>query len=88
MDGSEFIGPFTLYDQLDPFYNVNIADGDVNIAYSDTIIVSFNEPVRLSGGQPLTDDSAKENFIIINLKVIIQVDYLVFIKLIQIVRTI
>ena len=64
MDGSEFIGPFTLNDQLDPFYNVNIADGDVNIAYSDTIIVSFNEPVRLSGGQPLTDDSAKENFII------------------------
>ena len=64
MDGSEFIGPFTLYDQLNPFYNVNIADGDVNIGYSDTIIVSFNEPVRLSGGQPLTDDSAKENFII------------------------
>jgi len=66
MDGSEFIGPFTLYDQLDPFYNVNIADGDVNIAYSDTIIVSFNEPVRISGGQPLTDDIAKENFIIID----------------------
>jgi len=64
MDGSEFIGPFTLNDQLDPFYNVNITDGAVNIAYSDTIIVSFNEPVRLLGGQPLTDDSAKENFII------------------------
>ena len=66
MDGSEFIGSFTLNDQLHPFYSLSIQDGALNIENSDTIIVSFNEPVRISGGQPLTDEIAKENFVILD----------------------
>jgi len=66
MDGSEFIGSFTLNDQLHPFYSLSIQDGALNIENNDTIIVSFNEPVRISGGQPLTDEIAKENFVILD----------------------
>jgi len=66
MDESEYIGPFTLYDKFKPFYNINIADGDTNVSNTDTILLTFNEPIRLLNGQPLTDDSAMENFIIMD----------------------
>ena len=66
MDESESVGPFTLHDQFRPFYNLNIVDGDSNISSNDTIILAFNEPIRLLDGQPLTDDSAMENIIIMD----------------------
>ena len=64
MDTSQHAGPYTLNDQLFPFYGLSVQDGDINIGNNDTIVISFNEPVRISGGQPLTDEIAKENFII------------------------
>ena len=64
MDSAEFAGPFTLNDQLKPFHNSNIETGAINVSYKDTIIFSFNEPIRLLNGQPLTDDSAMESFVI------------------------
>ena len=67
MDESEYAGPFTLNDELKPFYNINIADGDTNVSSNDTILLTFNEPIRLLNGQPLTDDSAMENFIIMDI---------------------
>ncbi|MFL3014118.1 MAG: FlgD immunoglobulin-like domain containing protein [Candidatus Neomarinimicrobiota bacterium] len=62
MDSSEFAGPFILNDQLRPFYSSNITNESNNISYNDTLIFSFNEPIRLLNGQPLTDDSALESF--------------------------
>ena len=62
MDSSEFAGPFILNDQLRPFYSSNITNESNNISYKDTLIFSFNEPIRLLNGQPLTDDSALESF--------------------------
>ena len=62
MDSAEFAGPFSLNDQLKPFYNLNMENGAINISYKDTIIFAFNEPIRLLNGQPLTDDSAMESF--------------------------
>ena len=64
MDTSQHAGPYTLNDQLFPFYGLSVQDGDINIGNNDTIVISFNEPVRILGGQPLTDEIAKENFII------------------------
>ena len=64
MDSAEFAGPFILNDQFKPFHNSNIESGAINISYKDTIIFSFNEPIRLLNGQPLTDDSAMESFVI------------------------
>ena len=64
MDSAEFAGPFALNDQLKPFHSSNIETGAINISYKDTIIFSFNEPIRLLNGQPLTDDSAMECFVI------------------------
>ena len=66
MDSSEFAGPFILYDQLKPFYSANITGESSSVSYKDTLIFSFNEPVRLLNGQPLTDDSALENFKLID----------------------
>ena len=62
MDSSEFSGPFILNDQFKPFYTTNLSNESLNVSYTDTMIFSFNEPVRLLNGQPLTDDSALESF--------------------------
>ena len=62
MDESESAGPFTLNDQLKPFYNINIADGDTNVSNNDTILLTFNEPICLLNEEALDDDSAMENF--------------------------
>ena len=66
MDTSQHSEPFTLSDQLPPFYNLSIQDGALNIENNDTIIVSFNEPVTMLGGEPLESVVAKENFIIVD----------------------
>ena len=66
MDSSEFAGPFILNDQLRPFYSSNITNESNNVSYNDTLIFSFNEPIRLLNGQPLTDDSALESFKLID----------------------
>ena len=57
MDESESAGHFELHDQLKPFYNINIAEGDT-ISWNETILLTFNEPISLLSGDPLTDDSA------------------------------
>ena len=62
MDESESVGPFILNDQLKPFYNINIADGDTNVSNNDTILLAFNEPIRLLNGEALDDASAMDNF--------------------------
>jgi len=50
MDSLEFAGPFTLNDQLRPFYSANITNESMNISYNDTLIFSFNERVKLLDG--------------------------------------